>query len=429
MVFKEILKATPNMKSRFSQGVIWNFLSLIILGISGILANILIAKYYGAEILGVFNQVFAFYILASQIAVWGIHFSVLKHVPQFAKNKKQCNSIISSSLVLTIVLSILVAIIIWFLKGAIGSFLDSPGVARAIPYIIPAIVFFALNKLLLHVLNGFRHMKNYAFSTALRYILLLVFSVIAILLNFPGHSLPIIFTFSEFLVFCWLIVNVRNLYSFTLKDFRKWTRIHFVFGTKIVLSGALFEVNTRVDILMLGIFTSDKTVGVYSLASIIAEGVSMIYMAVKANVNPILTKLYFQKKIKRLREIIKKGVSLFYLFMLVVVLIAIALYPVFLNIFIKDPSFIQSWYVFMILMTGILLSSGYLPFNQILAQTGFPGYYTLMISSVIVVNIILNLALIPLLGIYGAAIATASSFIFSILVLKIMVKKLLGFSI
>ncbi|MFH1326515.1 MAG: oligosaccharide flippase family protein [archaeon] len=425
MYFKDLIKSLPSLKSKFGQGVIWNIGSLGILGIVGILLNILIARFYGAEILGVFNQAFAFYILASQIAVWGMHFSVLKHISQFSEDKKKCNSIISSSIILTIVISLVISIIIYSLKGFFGGILGSENVKEAVGYIAPAIFFFAINKLLLYVLNGFRHMKNYAFSNALRYVMILVFLIIGIILGVSGNTLPIIFTLGEFVVLCWLIISTSKLYSFTLNKFKEWAKKHLEFGNKIMLSGTLHETNTRVDILMLGIFTSDAMVGIYSLASIIAEGVSMIYIAVKANVNPILTKLYFKKRIKKLREIIKKGVKAFYILMFAVVIISIILYPFFLQIFMEDASFYESWYIFIILLFGILLSSGYLPFNQILIQTGFPGWHTIMIAIVVASNILLNLIFIPLLGLYGAAIATSLSFIISMVILKVFVKKLI----
>src|SRR5690349_7530199 len=69
-----LMKIEKNM-SQFRVEVIWNLASFVILGLSGVLINILIGYAYDASALGVFNQVFAVYIFFSQLAVGGIHLS------------------------------------------------------------------------------------------------------------------------------------------------------------------------------------------------------------------------------------------------------------------------------------------------------------------------------------------------------------------
>ncbi len=51
------------------------------------------------------------------------------------------------------------------------------------------------------------------------------------------------------------------------------------------------------------------------------------------------------------------------------------------------------------------------PFLMLFSQLGRPGTQTLFIAGVFLSNVLLNLALIPWLGLYGAALATALSFL------------------
>ena len=53
------------------------------------------------------------------------------------------------------------------------------------------------------------------------------------------------------------------------------------------MSGILTEVNTRVDILVLGYFHGDTLVGVYSFAAILAEGFSQLPMVVRRSIDPL----------------------------------------------------------------------------------------------------------------------------------------------
>lgn len=59
--------------NRFNQGILCNYVSLGILALSGFAFNIIILKYYDAAALGLFNQVYAWYVVLSQVASLGIH--------------------------------------------------------------------------------------------------------------------------------------------------------------------------------------------------------------------------------------------------------------------------------------------------------------------------------------------------------------------
>ena len=93
------------------------------------------------------------------------------------------------------------------------------------------------------------------------------------------------------------------------------------------------------------------------------------------------------------------------------------------------PEYFESWYVFCILMTGSLISSGYIPFQMILNQTGYPGYQTLFMVLLFSTNFILNILLIPVYGIYGAAAATSFSMVSSVIFLKLITSRIIGIKI
>ena len=63
------------MSSKIKTDLVFNYLSLIVLGGSGVLINLIIAKFAGIEVLGVFNQLFTLYLIVSQFTVLGVQFS------------------------------------------------------------------------------------------------------------------------------------------------------------------------------------------------------------------------------------------------------------------------------------------------------------------------------------------------------------------
>ncbi len=82
---------------------------------------------------------------------------------------------------------------------------------------------------------------------------------------------------------------------------------------------------------------------------------------------------------------------------------------------IGDPDFAAGAWPFAILMAGVVAASPYLPFNQVLLMAALPGWHTGLILATTAVGFAGNLALIPLLGMRGAALAAAASLAFSAL--------------
>ena len=130
---------------KFRIDFLWNFGSTVILGLCGIGVNIVIARYKGAEALGVFNQVFAFYIFASQLCTGGVQFSVLRYVSIHQADPYRCMEIVAPAIILVILLSGPVCLIAWYGKESLGSLLESEGVVAGLKMAIPGLFFFALN--------------------------------------------------------------------------------------------------------------------------------------------------------------------------------------------------------------------------------------------------------------------------------------------
>ena len=74
----------------------------------------------------------------------------------------------------------------------------------------------------------------------------------------------------------------------TLRLRRDWVVRHYKFGTKGLAAGLFTEVNSRVDVLMIGFFLSDRATGIYSFAAMLVDGVYHVLAMVRINFNPIL---------------------------------------------------------------------------------------------------------------------------------------------
>jgi len=400
------------ISKQFNSDLIWNFLSLAILASAGIIINIFIARYYGSVYLGVFNQVFAFYIFLSQFAICGIHFSTLKYISHKQNELDRVGVIIFSALVLCLPISLIFSLLTYLMRNVISELFDSSDLGFGLMLIAPGLIFFSINKILLSVFNGMNLMRAYAFFQAGRYILIMCGILSLYVFSFPGEYLSLSLTIAEILLtvgmitylFCF-VISIKNI---SISEY--WISKHVSFGLRGFMSGALSELNTRIDVISIGFFLNDSMVGIYSFASTIAEGFGQLSIVVRRNIDPYLGNYFSNKDFAAIELLSKKIKRRFPIFMFLISLCFIFVYPLILNFFVGSVEFQLSTQVLIILIVGIILNSFYRPFLGILLQGGKPGKHTFMVSLLIIINIFGNILLIPYYGIYGAAIATALTY-------------------
>lgn len=413
--------------SRFRRGVIWNFAAFVFMGITGIVLNLVIGRFYGPSVLGIFNQVFSIYIVLSQFAVLGLWLSVLRYVAEFSEDQKTLSLIYSSAMILGA--SIAAAVSFGSLAGVgwIEALFDSRGVARAWPLVLPGFWCYSLNKVLMAVLNGRRDMGVFAGVQIFRYASMLILLCAMTAIHVDTVWLPSVIAWPEIPIFLALIWRFRSYITcFPLSELKEWFKRHISFGVKSFMSGTLAELNTRVDVIMLGIFTTDANVGIYSMAAMMAEGMAQLSTVVRDNVNPLITRYIASKDWEKLALVTGKYKRYFYLFMGAVALAAVGAFPHVVAFLTGKAVFGKGWGVFGILALGIVSAAGYLPLNMILAQAGYPGFYTMFKGMTVLTNISLNAVLIPVYGLYGAAAATALTYFAAMWYLKLFVKRVIG---
>lgn len=407
------LKESFSPSSRFNRDALWNLGSLGVLAVSGVVINFLIAGHWPKEALGVFNQVYAIYIVLSQLAVGGVHASVLRQVSYKQNDMLEASHAATAGLLLGGCLAAMVCGVGFLLTGAAGRFLDSEGVAIGLKCAVPGLFFFSLNKILLNVLNGARHMRAYAVFTSLRFAFILASVGIIILGGVHFHYLAVSLSAAEVLLFAFLSIYVRlALFPFRMAtDVVARMRGHFSFGVRGFLSGLISDLNTRMDAIMLGWFSTDAVVGLYAMAATLAEGFYQFPVVIQRNVNPLLGKAFAEDDRARIEWIARRTRRVMHPLMAAIAIAAILAYAPLMRWFFPEKTYDASWAAFTVLLAGIVIQSGFAPMGGILFQGGRPGMQTVLMAIVVVVNIALNLALIPLLGINGAAIATGVAYV------------------
>lgn len=398
--------------------IVWNMASFGIIAGVGLGLNFGVAFFYDVTVLGIFNQVYAIYILLSQVAVGGVHLSVLKSVSQSHTETDRVKQIFTSGFILTLLTSMFFAILTYMLSGFLGFALGSPEVSIGIVCVAPGLLFFSLNKTILALLNGLSKMKAYAIFQALRFIFMLLFLLLLVWLNAPGYYVPVIFSCSEGLLFLIMLAPARKYFDFhQISSYKDLYYLHAMFGLKAAGGNILLDVNTRVDVIILGLFATDRVVGIYSFAALVVEGFSQFPTVIRTVVNPLITQNYYSQSRDVFQRTLWKIRNLSYLALVPLGILVCLGYPLIYVVF-PNSDIVASQAPLFVLMAGAILGGGYLPLLMVFNQTGHPASQTLLIFLVFLTNLILNMALVPLFGMIGSAIGTGLTFALQVVYMR-----------
>lgn len=415
--------------SSLATGVIWNMAALAFLAIAGIALNLAIGRFYGPEALGVFNVSFAIYIFVSQIASFGLQFSVLHAVSVTKKNDpRRLAHKIYSGLILCAAIAVTVTLASIAATPLIGQlFPRVPNLSTAWLVVTPGLVPFALNKYLLGVVNGLQHMRAYAVFQAARFVGILSSLGLMLILGVPSIYLTAILPLAELILLIGLAGYVFSVVPpIGLSGVSSEIRHHAAFGLRVFPAGMIAELNTRVDVLMLGAIADDRAVGIYTIAALVYESALQAVVVIRNNISPQLARNIHDGKIKEILDFSRKlGVTVAGLATVGAVL-SVLLFPTFVQLAFPGSEFSEASRPLFWLMLALVFAAAPLCYSLILSQAGRPGWQSVAMIAMLLVNGMLSATLIPMLGIAGAGMAMGLSAVVGGLIIVVLSRLVLG---
>ncbi len=169
----------------------------------------------------------------------------------------------------------------------------------------------------------------------------------------------------------------------------------------------------RLDLFLVGYFLSLKEVGIYSIALFSTEMLTKIPAWSAAVLTPMVA--------GNVKEHIKHTIYLFYsaiigtFFVGLIFLLTIAIFSNFIsNLIGKDFEGVEI--CMLLLLPRIIMQSGVVILAANLAGKGYPWYHPIGCAIPLVLLILLDSQLIPLLGIYGAALGNSLAYISAVII-------------
>lgn len=392
---------------KFNRDLAWNAASFAMSAVLGILLNVVIVRWYDTAALGVFNLVYAVYIMLSQLAVGGVHLAIQAFVPRELAHQRRPDVYVTAAMLLATGTSLAVMAMAWLGRDLPGQWFSSPMVSEAFPTVIWGLLLFSWNKVLLSFHNGARRMRLFAVFQLLRAALLFAGLLAMAGLGASTVQLPQLLAWTELALFLFLLpVSLSSWRPHRSQGLKAAVKESFRFGNRALTGNFLLDINTRVDVFLLGILMNDRAVGLYSFAATVAEGVMQLPVLFRNNLNPVLTRAWSKGGEKLAGKVMERARKGMFKLLAPVMAAAILLFPVALWVLGMKDDPLQVSGVFALLILGALLVAGRLPFYMLFSQLGFPGRQTLFVACGFLLNVILNLLFIPAMGILGAALAT-----------------------
>lgn len=184
-------------------------------------------------------------------------------------------------------------------------------------------------------------------------------------------------------------------------------------------------INTKTDIVMLGMFTTASDVGVYTVAAQGANLVAVGMTAVGMVTMPYFARFHASGDMARFQKLATTGARASLLLALPVVFAFLFFgRPILRLVF--GAEYVAAYPALAILCGANLVHAGFGTVGPLLNMSGYERDTTKGIAIAAATNIVLNAALIPFFGMIGAAVATAITLVIWNIVLWLMVRHRLG---
>jgi len=281
---------------------------------------------------------------------------------------------------------------------------------NVVALIVPAFTIFQINNA---ALSGLKEMSIYSlfknvFLIPLAFIITLLISI---------HYLSISYAIIALCIATYIGLFFNTLYLLKRIKFFK-TPIELSIsrnellkiGLPMLLTTATSLLITSIDILMLGYFKTTLEVGIYDIAIKFSILAGIALLGINAIATPKFSEFYSANDLKGLKRIVRWS-SKFIFWTTIPILLVLIIFPKQL-LGIYGEEFTQASTALIILACGQLVSSLSGSVGNILKMTDHHRIFQFIMVGATVLNVILNLFLIPKYGIIGAAIATSCSISF-----------------
>lgn len=403
-----------NIAQKIAKESTITFSGLLYGNVNRYLYTALLARWVGVEYLGIYSLANSIVLICEVLAKMGLESGIMRFVSRLdpQQDKLQIQSMVSSALKMTGILSVMVMVILilgsgWLVKSV---FDGSPLLHIVLIVFALTMPFNAFTHVSAFATQGFKLMKYKVFVTQIVNPTVL-FGVMVLSFWFISKEaaliLPMVMTG---VIGCILIFKfLQSLSGVTIKSVLStpFNKPLLTFSIPLMFVTILQTFMHWMDILMLGYFTDTSTVGLYHPAARTAGLLQVLLFSFLSIYAPILSQLHSKGEVNEMSRLCKL-VSRWILTMAIPISLIFVLYPVKVML-LFGPDYMVSAPVLVILTGAAFIQAILGAPGAVLTMAGYTRLALWNSLGAFILNIIMNIILIPRYGIYGAAWATLIS--------------------
>ena len=397
----------------------------------GYATQVALARMYGPGQLG-------FYVLGVTLAQiigilsqFGMDNGVVRYVAHYDAegDTRRVRGTIIQALLVTFALSLVLSGLLFFGARFLAGLYGEPFYETIFRAFAVSVPFFTLMSMALWATQGFQTMK---YATYVQFVLRplsnLALVVVFYLLGVQILGAVTAYTLSMVLGAVMSLYYLKKIFPGIFDRGVKpkyQSRTLFAASGPMTLVNLTQQLNPWIALLVIGIFEPVRMVGIYDTAFKTAALSALVLFAFGGIFSPMISNLYSRGMLQDLAYLYK-DVSYWaftgaLVFFLMTALLAQDIMAVF------GSQFVYGWPVIVIVAAAQLFSSSVGPAARVLAMTGNQRIVVLATLGSVVAAVALNLTLVPVSGIFGAAVATAAALVLVNAVTLYFVRRLLGF--
>lgn len=229
--------------------------------------------------------------------------------------------------------------------------------------------------------------------------------ILMMLSGYGALSLVYAYILSYLVVFLWSAARASTTLSGPNRDAAVSL---FSFARHNVVASLGGQVYNWMDTAIIGLFLGAEAVGLYEVAWRLASVVGLLAQSIETTIFPEISALTSIGDTDRVRELIADSLAMSTIFILPAVVGVVVLSAQLLRL-LFGPAFVAAQFALTILMLDKLFESYSVIFRRTLMGQDYPQYVSRIISILVVFNVVLNVILVPRIGISGAAVATMTA--------------------
>ena len=399
---------------------------------SGYLLTLIIANLFGADGLGDYVLSITVLRLFTLLSKLGLDTTSIKFIASFASQNKWTSifKFRNKVVFILIISSIFFSILLYTLSQPIADLINAQ-----VKYIkLNSFFILPMSFFMLHYqsLRGLKRIAEFSFFYRMSQSLFTVVSVLIIYYFIQDNEVPI-YAYLVSLLLVSVLAFLSFRYNLNKKSYGKesaemqilkYSQILKI-SIPLMFAQSVQFIMAWTDKLMLGSMTTIVDVGVYHTAFKLSMFAAVALMSVNSIASPKFAEMFAKKDFLGLKKVVHQSTKMIFWSSFPLVIVFFMFPDFLLGLF--GEEFKVGVTAFIFLSCGRLISSFSGSVGNILQMTGNQNIYAIILLIGAILNVVLNLILIPLYGINGAAIASMSSLIVWNLSMVLVVKQKFGF--